>query len=63
VLVDSDREMVEVLAQMATERTHESVPRSSTLETFGWPAVVRRHRELYEEAGAVTVQPPILQPT
>ena len=52
VLVGSDREMVSVLAGMATERTHESVPRSSSLAKFSWPAVVERHRELYAEAGA-----------
>jgi len=52
VLVGSDREMATVLARMATERTHESVPRSSSLETFSWPSVVERHRELYLEAGA-----------
>ena len=54
VLVDSDREMVTVLAGMATERTHESVPRSTSLEQFSWPAVVERHRELYAEAGAAS---------
>jgi glycosyltransferase involved in cell wall biosynthesis len=54
VLVSSDREMASVLARMATERTHESVPRSSSLEQFSWPAVVERHRELYSEAGAAS---------
>jgi glycosyltransferase involved in cell wall biosynthesis len=54
VLVGSDREMARVLAGMATDRTHESVPRSSSLQTFSWPAVVERHRELYEEAGAAS---------
>jgi glycosyltransferase involved in cell wall biosynthesis len=54
VLVGSDREMASVLARMATERTHESVPRSSSLEQFSWPAVVERHRELYAEAGAAS---------
>jgi glycosyltransferase involved in cell wall biosynthesis len=57
VLVGSDREMVAVLARMATERTHESVPRSSSLEQFSWPAVVERHRELYERAGAASLRP------
>lgn len=52
VLVGSDRELAAVLARMATERTHESVPRSSSLEQFSWPAVVERHRELYLRAGA-----------
>jgi glycosyltransferase involved in cell wall biosynthesis len=51
VLVGSDREMVSVLARMATDRTHESVPRSSSLDMFSWPAVVERHRALYLEAG------------
>ena len=54
VLVGSDREMASVLARMATERTHESVPRSSSLEQFSWPAVVERHRELYAKAGAAS---------
>jgi glycosyltransferase involved in cell wall biosynthesis len=54
VLVGSDREMAQVLARMATERTHESVPRSSSLDAFSWPAVVERHRELYEQAGAAS---------
>jgi phosphatidylinositol alpha 1,6-mannosyltransferase len=54
VLVGSDREMAAVLARMATERTHESVPRSSSLAQFSWPAVVERHRELYAEAGAAS---------
>jgi phosphatidylinositol alpha 1,6-mannosyltransferase len=58
VLVDSDREMAGVLASMATDRTHESVPRSSSLESFTWPAVVERHRALYEEAGAVANRRP-----
>jgi glycosyltransferase involved in cell wall biosynthesis len=57
VLVDSDREMSTVLAQMATERTHETVLRSSSLESFSWPAVVERHRDLYEKAGAAVRQP------
>jgi glycosyltransferase involved in cell wall biosynthesis len=52
VLVGSDREMVGVLAGMATERTHESVPPSTSLAQFSWPAVVERHRELYAAAGA-----------
>jgi glycosyltransferase involved in cell wall biosynthesis len=52
VLVDSDREMVAELVRMATTRTHESVPRSSALQQFSWPAVVERHRELYLRAGA-----------
>ena len=52
VLVDSDREMARVLAEMATERTHEKMPRSSSLEQYSWPAVVERHREMYVEAGA-----------
>jgi phosphatidylinositol alpha 1,6-mannosyltransferase len=52
VLVDSDQEMAAVLAGMATNRTHEGVPRSSSLETFSWPAVVKRHVALYEAAGA-----------
>ena len=52
VLVGSDRELVSALARMAKERTHESVPRSSSLEQFHWPAVVERHRELYERLGA-----------
>ncbi|MCW2547004.1 MAG: glycosyl transferase [Mycobacterium sp.] len=59
VLVDSDREMSAVLAQMATERTHESVPRSSSLETFSWPNVVQLHRDLYEEAGAAVRRPQV----
>jgi glycosyltransferase involved in cell wall biosynthesis len=54
VLVGSDREMAAVLARMATERTHESVPRSSSLEQFSWPTVVERHRELYAKAGAAS---------
>jgi len=54
VLVGSDREMASVLARMATERTHESVPRSSSLQQFSWPAVVERHREFYAEAGAAS---------
>jgi len=54
VLVGSDREMAKVLARMATDRTHESVPRSSSLEAFAWPNVVERHRELYEQAGAAS---------
>jgi glycosyltransferase involved in cell wall biosynthesis len=57
VLVGSDREMASVLAGMATERTHESVPRSSSLAQFSWPAVVERHRELYAEAGAASSSP------
>jgi glycosyltransferase involved in cell wall biosynthesis len=57
VLVDNDREMASVLAQMATERTHETVQRSSSLEAFDWPAVVERHRDLYEVAGAVVRRP------
>jgi glycosyltransferase involved in cell wall biosynthesis len=57
VLVGSDREMVNVLARMATDRTHESVPRSSSLAKFDWPAVVERHRELYLEAGAANRRP------
>lgn len=57
VLVGSDREMVSVLGRMATERTHESVPRSSSLEQFSWPAVVERHRALYEQAGAASKRP------
>jgi glycosyltransferase involved in cell wall biosynthesis len=52
VLVGSDRELAGVLTRMATERTHESVPRSSSLDSFSWPAVVERHRALYLEAGA-----------
>jgi glycosyltransferase involved in cell wall biosynthesis len=56
VLVGSDREMVSVLAQMASERTHESVPRSSPLAQFHWPAVVERHRELYLQGGAARVR-------
>ena len=54
VLVGSDREMVSVLAGMATERTHESVPRSTSLAQFNWPNVVERHRELYAAAGAAS---------
>jgi glycosyltransferase involved in cell wall biosynthesis len=54
VLVGSDREMVSVLAGMATERTHESVPPSTSLAQFSWPAVVERHRELYAAAGAAS---------
>jgi glycosyltransferase involved in cell wall biosynthesis len=54
VLVGSDREMAAVLARMATDRTHESVPRSTSLAQFSWPAVVERHRELYAEAGAAS---------
>ncbi len=57
VLVDNDREMAAVLARMATERTHESVRRSSSLDSFSWPAVVQTHRELYEAAGATIPQP------
>ena len=57
VLVGSDREMVSVLAAMATDRTHESVPRSSALERFSWPAVVERHREIYSHAGAANERP------
>jgi glycosyltransferase involved in cell wall biosynthesis len=57
VLVGSDREMAAVLARMATERTHESVPRSSSLEQFDWPTVVERHRELYQRAGAASLRP------
>jgi glycosyltransferase involved in cell wall biosynthesis len=52
VLVGSDREMAHVLARMATERIHESVPPSTSLAQFAWPRVVERHRELYAEAGA-----------
>jgi glycosyltransferase involved in cell wall biosynthesis len=52
VLVGSDREMTHVLARMATERIHESVPPSTSLAQFAWPCVVERHRELYAEAGA-----------
>ena len=52
VLVDSDREMAAVLARMATERTHESVLPSPSLEMFSWSAVVKRHLDLYEAAGA-----------
>ena len=52
VLVGSDREMMHVLARMATERLHESVPPSTSLAQFAWPRVVERHRELYAEAGA-----------
>jgi glycosyltransferase involved in cell wall biosynthesis len=59
VLVDSDREMSSVLAQMATERTHETVLRSSSIESFSWPAVVERHRDLYEEAGAAVRRPQV----
>ena len=51
VLVDSDREMVAALVGMAIDRTHESVPRSSSLEMFSWPAVVQRHLALYEGGG------------
>jgi len=57
VLVGSDREMVSVLTKMATDRTHESVPRSSSLQQFNWPAVVERHRELYQRAGAANKRP------
>ena len=57
VLVGSDREMAAVLARMATDRTHESVPRSSSLEQFSWPVVVERHRELYQRAGAANLRP------
>jgi glycosyltransferase involved in cell wall biosynthesis len=59
VLVDNDREMSAVLAQMATERTHETVLRSSSIESFSWSAVVQRHRELYEEAGAAVRRPEV----
>jgi glycosyltransferase involved in cell wall biosynthesis len=52
VLVGSDREMTHVLARMATERIHESVPPSTSLAQFAWPRVVERHRELYAQAGA-----------
>lgn len=54
VLVGSDREMAGVLARMATDRTHESVPPSTSLAQFSWPAVVARHHELYREAGAAS---------
>jgi phosphatidylinositol alpha 1,6-mannosyltransferase len=57
VLVDSDREMARVLARMATERTHESVPPSSSLQSFSWPAVVQTHRDLYEKACADLPRP------
>jgi glycosyltransferase involved in cell wall biosynthesis len=52
VLVGSDREMAAVLARMAIERTHEMVLPSRSLDRFDWPEVVRRHDELYLEAGA-----------
>jgi glycosyltransferase involved in cell wall biosynthesis len=52
VLVGSDREMSAVLSRMAIDRTHETVLPSTSLEQFDWPAVVRRHDELYREAGA-----------
>jgi glycosyltransferase involved in cell wall biosynthesis len=52
VLVGSDREMAAVLAPMATERTHELVRPSTSLELFDWAEVVRRHDALYLEAGA-----------
>lgn len=59
VLVGSDREMIATLARMARDRTHETVPRSSTLDQFHWPAVVERHRELYQKAGAALLQPTV----
>jgi glycosyltransferase involved in cell wall biosynthesis len=62
VLVGSDREMAAVLARMATDRTHESVPRSSSLEQFSWPTVVEAHRELYARAGAANRRTPRRSP-
>jgi len=59
VLVSSDREMVSALARMATQRTHESVPRSSALDQFQWSAVVERHRELYQQVGAARLRPAV----
>lgn len=54
LLVGSDEEIETVIARMANERIHESVPRSSSLQQFHWPVVVERHRELYLQAGATS---------
>jgi glycosyltransferase involved in cell wall biosynthesis len=52
MLVDGDRQMTKVLAAMATNDEHKTLSTSAELETFRWPVVLQRHRDLYVAAGA-----------
>ncbi len=52
VLVGSDRQMADTLAGMAINGDHEKFATSAKLEDFRWPAILERHRQLYEVAAA-----------
>ncbi len=60
-LVDTDRQMTDVLAGMAISDEHKTLSTSAALESFRWSAILQRHRDLYAAAGARLDAPRVLR--